>query len=32
TIPFDVLDKMIKHPLTDKGIEKFLEDWKKTKK
>ncbi|PIN98755.1 MAG: fructose-6-phosphate aldolase, partial [Candidatus Diapherotrites archaeon CG10_big_fil_rev_8_21_14_0_10_31_34] len=28
TIPFDVLDKMIKHPLTDKGIEKFLEDWK----
>jgi len=32
TIPFDVLDKMIKHPLTDKGIQKFLDDWKKAKK
>ncbi|MBU2100493.1 fructose-6-phosphate aldolase, partial [Candidatus Micrarchaeota archaeon] len=32
TIPFDVLDKMIKHPLTDKGIQKFLDDWKKVKK
>ncbi|MDK2789889.1 MAG: transaldolase [Methanothermococcus sp.] len=27
TIPFDVLDKMFKHPLTDIGIEKFLKDW-----
>lgn len=32
TIPFAVLDKMIKHPLTDKGIQKFLDDWKKAKK
>ncbi len=32
TIPFNVLDKMIKHPLTDKGIQKFLDDWKKAKK
>ncbi len=31
TIPFNVLDKMIKHPLTDKGIQKFLDDWKKVK-
>lgn len=29
TIPADVLDKMMKHPLTDIGIEKFLSDWKK---
>ncbi len=32
TIPFKVLDLMIKHPLTDKGIQKFLDDWKKVKK
>jgi len=29
TIPPDVLEKMIKHPLTDNGIEKFLKDWEK---
>jgi len=29
TIPPDVLDKMVKHPLTDIGIEKFLADYKK---
>jgi len=29
TIPFSVLDQLIKHPLTDIGIEKFLADWKK---
>lgn len=28
TIPFSVLDKMFKHPLTDVGIDRFLEDWK----
>lgn len=28
TIPFSVLAKMIKHPLTDLGIERFLTDWK----
>ena len=27
TIPFSVLQKMVKHPLTDSGIEKFLKDW-----
>jgi transaldolase len=32
TIPFSVLMQLIKHPLTDAGIEKFLADWKKLKK
>jgi len=31
TIPFKVLDLMIKHPLTDKGLEAFLKDWEKVK-
>jgi transaldolase len=30
TIPFKVLDQLIKHPLTDIGIERFLADWEKT--
>jgi transaldolase len=30
TIPADVLEKMWKHPLTDKGIAQFKEDYKKT--
>ena len=32
TIPYSVIDKMIKHPLTDLGMEKFLKDWGKVKK
>ena len=32
TIPFSVIDQMVKHPLTDVGIEKFLSDWKKLEK
>jgi len=32
TIPFAVLEKMIKHPLTDIGINRFLEDWRKVGK
>ena len=32
TIPFPVLEKMMKHPLTDIGIEKFLSDWSKVKR
>ncbi len=32
TIPFAVLEKMVKHPLTDIGIEKFLKDWSKVKR
>jgi transaldolase len=31
TIPFKVLDLMIKHPLTDKGLDAFLKDWEKVK-
>ncbi len=32
TIPYDVLKKMFKHPLTDAGIDKFLKDWGKVSK
>jgi transaldolase len=32
TIPYDVLKKMLKHNLTDEGIEKFLKDWEKVPK
>jgi transaldolase len=32
TIPFGVLMQLVKHPLTDVGIERFLADWKKTQK
>jgi len=30
TIPFDVLAKLAAHPLTDKGIKAFLDDWEKS--
>jgi len=29
TIPFKVIEQLTQHPLTDKGIELFLSDWKK---
>ncbi len=29
TIPYKVIEQMVRHPLTDIGMEKFLEDWKK---
>jgi len=29
TVPANVLEKAVKHPLTDKGIKKFTDDWKK---
>lgn len=32
TIPFNVLAKLASHPMTDKGITAFLNDWEKTKK
>jgi len=32
TIPFSVLEKLVHHPLTDIGMEKFLKDWGKVKK
>lgn len=32
TIPYNVLEKLVQHPLTDHGIEKFLADWEQAKK
>lgn len=32
TIPFSVLSKLASHPLTDKGIQAFMDDWDKAKK
>lgn len=29
TIPFKVIAQLARHPLTDRGIDAFLEDWKK---
>lgn len=30
TIPFKVIQQLVKHPLTDKGLDAFLSDWKKS--
>lgn len=30
TVPAKVISQLINHPLTDKGLEIFLQDWKKT--
>lgn len=30
TLPFPVLEQMMKHPLTDIGLKKFLDDWAKS--
>lgn len=30
TIPLKVIQQLVKHPLTDKGIEGFMSDWKKS--
>jgi transaldolase len=32
TIPFNVLSKLAAHPLTDKGLKAFLDDWNKAKR
>ncbi len=32
TIPPAIYEKLVKHPLTDKGLEKFLLDWNKLQK
>lgn len=32
TIPYSIFKMMVKHPLTDIGIEKFLKDWENAKK
>jgi len=30
TMPFKVIEQLIKHPLTDKGLDQFLADWRKS--
>jgi transaldolase len=30
TMPFKVIEQLIKHPLTDRGLEQFLADWRKS--
>lgn len=32
TLPASVFDKLLAHPLTDIGLERFLADWKKANK
>ena len=32
TIPPAIFDKLVKHPLTDQGLEKFMADWKSRNK
>lgn len=32
TVPYKVLSQMLKHPLTDSGIERFLSDWEQLSK
>jgi transaldolase len=32
TMPFTVFQSLVKHPLTDIGLKKFLDDWEKAKK
>jgi len=29
TMPFVVIESLLRHPLTDAGLKKFLEDWQK---
>jgi len=32
TLPFNVIEQLAKHPLTDAGLQKFLADWQKVPK
>ncbi|MEE8541007.1 MAG: fructose-6-phosphate aldolase [Desulfobacterales bacterium] len=32
TVPFNVIQKFAQHPLTDKGLKAFLDDWEKVQK
>jgi len=32
TVPYGIMTKLVHHPLTDLGIERFLADWRKVKK
>ncbi len=31
TIPYRVIEQMVRHPLTDSGVQTFLKDWEKVK-
>jgi len=31
TVPFKVIEQLVRHPLTDIGVEKFLADWEKVR-
>ena len=31
TVPFKIIEQLLKHPLTDIGIKRFLEDWEKVR-
>jgi transaldolase len=31
TVPYGVMAKLVRHPLTDIGVERFLADWRKVK-
>jgi transaldolase len=31
TLPYEVLQKLVKHPLTDIGLQRFLDDWAKAR-
>jgi transaldolase len=31
TVPYAVMEKLLRHPLTDIGVEKFLADWRKVR-
>jgi transaldolase len=30
-VPYAVPQKLVRHPLSDKGVERFLDDWRKVK-
>lgn len=32
TMPFDVIEKLLNHPLTDNGLERFINDWEALQK
>jgi len=32
TIPYSVIIQLVRHPLTESGLEKFLKDWEKVPK
>jgi len=32
TIPFKVIEQLVRHPLTDIGLANFLKDWKKVER